>query len=239
MSTIPRSLDIVAGQVATKATANITNNITINDVPVKISPQAQLTSVSSKGSLTREIRNSSCENVTEGTMSPTNGLMQSQNTLVPEVLENKARFIEPNPYEVPRDTLAAHYPSTVSTRDISQFEAKPSYEFLDKYCFHLQNLLKYKNKRAIYNLLDPCDKVIMSQSELIYYIALYGGFQESDITIVLEPIEEVGCFCKRALFTKRTISNIKILQRDFKLFYNNFYNEMVDIRDICLTTIVE
>jgi len=99
--------------------------------------------------------------------------------------------------------------------------------------------LKYKNKQAIYNLLDPCDKVIMSQSELIYYIALYGGFQESDITIVLEPIEEVGCFCKKALFTKRTISNIKILQRDFKLFYNNFYNEMVDIRDICLTTIVE
>jgi len=225
----PRSLDIVAGQVVTKATANITNNITINEgttSPTKISSQAQLTPVSSKGSLTREIRNSSCDNITK--------------EITSQDIENKSqpRFIEPNPYDEPTK-LAAHYPSSVSTRDISQFEAKPSYEFLDKYCFHLQNLLKYKNKQAIYNLLDPCDKVIMSQSELIYYIALYGGFQESDITIVLEPIEEVGCFCKRALFTKRIISNIKILQRDFKLFYNNFYNEMVDIRDICLTTIVE
>jgi len=228
-TTTPRSLDIVAGQVATKATANITNNITINEgttspahglTPVKISSQ------SSKGSLTREIRNNSCDNITK--------------EITSQDIENKSqpRFIEPNPYDEPTK-LAAQYPSSVSTRDISQFEVKPSYEFLDKYCFHLQNLLKYKNKQAIYNLLDPCDKVIMSQSELIYYIALYGGFQESDITIVLEPIEEVGCFCKRALFTKRTISNIKILQRDFKLFYNNFYNEMVDIRDICLTTIVE
>jgi len=32
----PRSLDIVAGQVATKATANITNNITINETPINI-----------------------------------------------------------------------------------------------------------------------------------------------------------------------------------------------------------
>jgi len=216
-TTTPRSLDIVAGQVATKATANITNNITINDVPVKISPQ------SSKGSLTREIRNSS-----------------SLSDMQPEIIENKARFIEPNPYEVPRETLATQYPSSVRTRDISQFEAKPSYDFQEELKHYGINLLTTNNLLELLpNLIDKSKRLIMAQSDLIHFIALYGGFLESDITINFEPIEEVGCLCKKKPFRFRTITNIKILQRDFKLFYNDFYNKMMDVEKISLETIVE
>ena len=219
----PRSLDIVAGQVATKATANITNNITINETPVKISPQ------SSKGSLTREIRNSS-----------------SLSDLQPDQVENKARFIEPNPYEVPRETLATQYASTagcvstVRTRDISQFEAKPSYDFQEELKHYGINLLTTNNLLELLpNLIDKSKRLIMAQSDLIHFIALYGGFLESDITINFEPIEEVGCLCKKKPFRFRTITNIKILQRDFKLFYNDFYNKMMDVEKISLETIVE
>jgi len=225
-TTTPRSLDIVAGQVATKATANITNNITINETPVKISPQ------SSKGSLTREIRNSS----SLSDMQPDQiGLRPG-----PEVLENKARFIEPNPYEVARDTLAAQYPSSVRTRDISQFEAKPSYDFQEELKHYGINLLTTNNLLELLpNLIDKSKRLIMAQSDLIHFIALYGGFLESDITINFEPIEEVGCLCKKKPFRFRTITNIKILQRDFKLFYNDFYNKMMDVEKISLETIVE
>jgi len=216
-TTTPRSLDIVAGQVATKATANITNNITINETPVKISPQ------SSKGSLTREIRNSS-----------------SLSDMQPEVIENKARFIEPNPYEVARETLAAQYPSSVRTRDISQFEAKPSYDFQEQLKHYAINLATSNNLLELLpNLIDRSKRLIMAQSDLVYFIALYGGFLESDITVNLEPIEEVGCFCKKKPFRYRTITNIKILQRDFKLFYNDLYNKMQDVEKISLETIVE
>jgi len=187
--------------------------------PVKISPQSSEAYASSKGSLTREIRNSSSD-------------LQSDQI-------DKPRFVEPNPYDVARE-LAAQYPSSVKTRDISQFEVKPSYDFQEELKHYGINLLTTNNLLELLpNLIDKSKRLIMAQSDLIHFIALYGGFLESDITINFEPIEEVGCLCKKKPFRFRTITNIKILQRDFKLFYNDFYNKMMDVEKISLETIVE
>ena len=227
MSITPqRSLDIVAGQVATKATANITNNITINgkdsfetrqkNDSVKISPQ------SSQGSINREIKN--------------NTSLGESNL---ETESSPMRFIEPNPYGKDEFGLEGQYPSTTPSRIISQYIPKPCYDFEEQYKNYLIQLVTCEDLKLVANLIDRSGKVIMTLPELVRFIALYGGFPESEVSISLEPIEEVGCFRKKAAFRYRTVKTIKIVQRDFKLLYNNLYNELIDNEKICLETIIE
>ena len=224
MSITPqRSLDIVAGQVATKATANITNNITINgkDSFSKDSSETRQKNKISPQSSQREIKN---------------------NTSLEETESTPMRFIEPNPYG--RDAFEGQYPSTTPTREglchnISQYIPKPCYDFEEQYKNYLIQLVTSEDLKLVANLIDRSGKVIMTLHELVRFIALYGGFPESEVSISLEPIEEVGCFCKKAAFRYRTVKTIKIVQSDFKLLYNNLYNELIDNEKICLETIIE
>ena len=219
MSITPqRSLDIVAGQVATKATANITNNITINS---KDSSETRQKNKISPQSSQREIKN---------------------NTSLEETESTPMRFIEPNPYgkdAFGKDAFDGQYPSTTPTHDISQYIPKPCYDFEEQYKNYLNQLVTCEDLKLVANLIDRSGKVIMTLHELVRFIALYGGFPESEVSISLEPIEEVGCFRKKAAFRYRTVKTIKIVQRDFKLLYNNLYNELIDNEKICLETIIE
>ena len=93
------------------------------------------------------------------------------------------------------------------------------------------DILKTNNSKLIANIIDTSGKVIVDAVNLVNIIALACQVSAEDVTIEYEA-KEGGC-CASITRIKK-IENIKIGSYDFKLAYNEIYNNLTDIYNISL-----
>lgn len=135
-------------------------------------------------------------------------LSQKQPESVPSL------YIPPNPYE--NETGGVFISS----------------EFINKFAKIVVNMLTVNDLKLIAQIVDLSGKIIFNPDELRELIALFLNCQINEVILNLMPIEPVGCFGHYSPY--RYINNIKIQQRDFKLLFNQHYNELTDIYKISL-----
>ena len=92
------------------------------------------------------------------------------------------------------------------------------------------DILRNNNAKLIANLIDPSGKVIVEAESLCRIIAL--TCEVSPETIHIEYETTGGCCVK--INPIRKVKNIKVNNLDFKLGYNEKYNNLTDIYHISL-----
>ena len=92
------------------------------------------------------------------------------------------------------------------------------------------DILRNNNAKLIANLIDPSGKVIVEAESLVRIIAL--TCEVSPETIHIEYEATGGCCVK--INPIRKVKNIKVNNLDFKLGYNEKYNNLTDIYHISL-----
>ena len=117
--------------------------------------------------------------------------------------------------------------TVVINRDVST-ECCEVYKTLSK---TLADILKDNNIKLIANIIDTSGKVIIDVEALIQIIAMICQVQAEDVTVEYD-CSNSGCCA--AINPVRTIENIKVGGLDFRLGYNEKYNELTDTYSISL-----
>ena len=118
--------------------------------------------------------------------------------------------------------------TTTTTSDTE----KEMYKLLAK---TFSDILKDNNSKLIANIIDPSGKVIVDAENLARIVALTCGVSAEMIHIEYES-GEGGCCAKINPIKK--IKNIKIGSLDFKLAYNEKYNNLTDYFNVSLKKII-
>ena len=116
---------------------------------------------------------------------------------------------------------------TVTTRDTTS-DCCEVYKTLSK---TLSDILKDNNIKLIANILDTSGKVIIDVEALIEIIALTCQVQAEDVTVEYDASSSGCCASINPI---RAIENIKVGGLDFRLAYNEKYNELTDTYSISL-----
>ena len=111
-------------------------------------------------------------------------------------------------------------------------------KFFIKYilCYNiLSNILAKQDAKLIANIWDRTGNIILNGTELCNIIAALCNIDVNAVSIVYGD-EEPGCLTK--IKPLKPILNIKIDNKDFKLFYNEPYNILQDEFRISLSTVL-
>ena len=98
----------------------------------------------------------------------------------------------------------------------------------------LSNILAKQDAKLIANIWDRTGNIILNGTELCNIIAALCNIDVNAVSIVYGD-EEPGCLTK--IKPLKPILNIKIDNKDFKLFYNEPYNILQDEFRISLSTV--
>ena len=99
----------------------------------------------------------------------------------------------------------------------------------------LSNILAKQDAKLIANIWDRTGNIILNGTELCNIIAALCNIDVNAVSIVYGD-EEPGCLTK--IKPLKNILNIKIDNKDFKLFYNEPYNILQDEFRISLTNMI-
>ena len=133
----------------------------------------------------------------------------------------------PNNICSPGKAMTEEPTTVVMTRETTT-ECCDVYKTLSK---TLSEILKDNNIKLIANIIDQSGKVIIDVEALIQIVALICQVQAEDVTI---EYDASGSGCCASINPIRGIENIKVGGLDFRLAYNEKYNELTDTYSISL-----
>ena len=180
------------------------------------------------GSTNEQVKNyQQCKVVINSPYGPTNDMQvkyppeqqtqnESQRHFVPEELRSDSKIIERN---------------ITLEQDIGFVVGDNFYKTLSHI---LSNILAKQDAKLIANIWDRTGNIILNGTELCNIIAALCNIDVNAVSIVYGD-EEPGCLTK--IKPLKPILNIKIDNKDFKLFYNEPYNILQDEFRISLSAV--
>ena len=142
---------------------------------------------------------------------------ESQRHFVPEELRSEPKIIERN--------ISIEGDTNIVVGD----------NFYKTLSHILSNILAKQDAKLIANIWDRTGNIILNGTELCNIIAALCNIDVNAVSIVYGD-EEPGCLTK--IKPLKPILNIKIDNKDFKLFYNEPYNILQDEFRISLSTVL-